>query len=134
MLNKDDSGNMSEEEAVESSHIHILRKEDQKEWFARASAGDEIAQLCMKAASHYLKAMDSQPSACCCCDTLFSSTDIPPTFIILVPVEQRAETVRADVKAVCAECSKQSNQWLVDQGLRREGLAITPPRSGDSIH
>jgi hypothetical protein len=120
--------------AGENCHVYIVRKEHQADWLAKAQSGDETAKLCMWAASNYMKDIPRGPYGCCCCDSLFSPHDKPPAFIVLVPTTPDPDKVRAHALAVCLECSMQDEVWIIEQGVRREGLAVTPPRSGDKIH
>jgi hypothetical protein len=123
-----------QENETEECRVYIVRKEDQKEWRAKAQNGDDVAKLCINTAGNFMRAIPNAPMGCCCCDTLFSSDDKPPAFIILVPVEEDPNMVRANARAVCSECGRHDNAWLIEQGVRREGLAPTPARPGDQIH
>jgi len=78
--------------------------------------------------------MATEHSACSCCDTVFSQGDVPRAFIVLIPVEQDPEKVKAKAGAVCSECSKHDDEWLVDQGVHRKGLSVTTARPGDQTH
>jgi hypothetical protein len=119
---------------VESCHIFILRKKHARKWRAKAQAGDDLAKLCISASANFVKAILNEPTGCSCCDTAFSPDDKPPAFIVLVPVKIDPHVARAHAKAVCSECAKHDDGWLVEQGVNREGLAITPTRRGDQIH
>jgi hypothetical protein len=114
--------------------VHILRKRDSAEWEASAAKGDENAQTCVLAVGKFYRLMAEEPSWCGCCDVLFTPGNIPQAFIVLVAVERNPTDISARTFAVCAECSKQEDQWLVEQGVRREGLAPTTARAGDKIH
>jgi hypothetical protein len=121
------------EERGEECQVYILRKGDSAEWQALAAKGDGNAQICVWAVGKFYRLMADEPSWCGCCEVLFSSGDIPQAFIILLPERNPADpTARAF--AVCAECVKQEDNWLVDQGVRRQGLAPTKARPGDIIH
>jgi hypothetical protein len=124
----------SDKSEFEECRAYIVRREDQKEWLAKAEGGDEAAKLCLSAAANFMRAITNEPSGCACCDTLFGRVDVPPAFIILIPVERDPVKVRAHAMAVCAECSKHDNKWLLDQGPKRQGLSASLARPGDKIH
>jgi hypothetical protein len=115
-------------------HVFVLRTEHQNEWVAKAKAGNDAARLCLWAAEKFTKGIPDEPSFCGCCDTGFSRHDSPRAFIILIPVKEDPDTVRAHAAGVCVECSRHDDKWLIDQGVRRDGLAPTPPRSSDRTH
>lgn len=121
-------------EKGEECRVYILRKRDSAEWQVSAAKGDESAQACVWAVGKFYRMMADEPSWCGCCDALFASGDIPQAFIILLPVERNPTDITARAFAVCAECGKQEDDWLVDQGMRRDGLAPTTARPGDKIH
>jgi hypothetical protein len=104
----------NKEVIVEACCAYIVRKENQKHWRAKARSGDDTAKLCINAAANFMKAIPNEPSGCCCCDALFSFDDKPPAFIVLIPLKEDPEVVRAHAKAVCAECSKHDDKWLID--------------------
>jgi hypothetical protein len=112
----------------------LFAKNIRKSGAPRRKMRDDVAKLCINAASNFVRAIPNEAAGCCCCDTFFSPDDKPPAFIILIPVEEDPEIVRAHAKAVCAECSSHDDEWLIEQGVRREGLAPTPPRPGDRVH
>jgi hypothetical protein len=122
------------DEKGEECRVYILRKRDSAEWQALAARRDESAQACVWAVGKFYRMMADEPSWCGCCDALFASGDIPQAFIVLLPVERNATDITARAFAVCTECSKQEDDWLVDQGARRDGLALTTARPGDNIH
>lgn len=113
-------------------HVHVIRGKDQKEWMAKARGGDEQAKLCWWVVTSFVEAMPNEHSVCGCCDTLFSAGEAPQAFIVLIPADPEAKASAAI--GVCSECSKHDDNWLVDQGVRREGLAPTTARPGDRIH
>jgi hypothetical protein len=114
--------------------VYLVREEHQEEWIAKAGSGNEIAKLCLSASSNYVKAMQSRPFACGCCYTRFTLDDVPRVFIVAIPVEPDPEMVTAHTKAVCSECGKHGDKWLIDRGVRREGLTPTTARRSDRIH
>jgi hypothetical protein len=118
------------DEKGEECRVYILRKRDSAEWQALALKS-ENAQACVWAVGKFYRMMADEPSWCGCCDALFASGDIPQAFIILLPVERNPKDITA---RACAECGKQEDDWLVDQGVRRDGLAPTTARSGDKTH
>lgn len=124
----------NKEEVVENFRVYIVRKEHQKQWRAKAQDGDDTAKLCVNAAANFMKAVPNEPCGCCCCDTLFSPSDVPHAFIVLIPNERDSAKIKAHAFGVCIECSKRDDEWLVDQGVHREGLAPTAARPGDKIH
>jgi len=124
---------MQENEA-EKYRVYIVRKENRNEWRTKAQNGDDVAKLCINTAANFMRAIPHEPMGCGCCDTPFLPNDRPPTFIVLIPVEEDPEKVRARAMAVCLECSKHDDAWLIEQGPRREGLSPTSARSTDKIH
>jgi len=117
----------------EEHRVHIMRYQDRNRWLAAARRGNEAARLCQWAASKWMKGMATEPSACTCCDRVLSGADIPRAFLILVPTRRDPERVRATACAVCAECSRHDNQWLVNEGLYRNGLSRAEPRPGERL-
>ncbi len=102
---------------------YIVRRKDQREWIAKAKSGDEAARICVAAASNYMKAIPDQPSTCGCCDTPFLLGYIPQAFLVLIPTRRDPKKSKAYTRAVCWECSKHDDRWLVEHGVRRVGLA-----------
>ncbi len=120
-------------DGFENCCVYILRHTDSDRWIANAETDDAV-KLCLWAALEYMRSLGAEFSACACCDTVFSQAYIPESFVVLIPVEEDLQTVKADVRGVCLECSKHDDDWLIDQGVHREGLAPTPARLGDSIN
>jgi hypothetical protein len=119
----------SEKNESEECRAYVVRREDQKEWWSKAAGGDDVAKICMSAATHFMKAMPNEPSGCACCDVLFSSRDVPQAFIILIPAEPHPGNVRAHAMPVCVECNNHEDRWLIDHGPKRKAsLAFTPAR------
>jgi hypothetical protein len=115
----------------------VVRREDQNEWTAEAEGGDEEAEICLWAVGKFMNALPNTRCCCGCCDLMFSEHDSPQAFVVLVHrVKEGSNTVRAAAMGVCTECSEHDDEWLIEQGPRREPgrLAPTPPRSGDKIH
>lgn len=121
-------------EKGEECRVYVLRKRDSAKWETLAARGDENAQACVLAAGKFFRTMADEPSWCGCCDALFALGDIPQAFIILIPVERNPTAISARAFAVCVECGKQEDDWLINQGVRRQGLAPTTARPGDKIH
>ena len=122
------------DERGEECRVYVLRKRDSAEWQALAAKGDENAQICIWAVGKFYRLMTDEPSWCACCDVHFVLSDIPQAFIILIPVNRNPTDITARAFAVCVECSKQEDDWLIDQVVRRDGLAPTTVRPGDKIH
>lgn len=122
------------DEKGEECRVYVLRKRDSAAWQGLAAKGDESAQICIWAVGKFYRLMADEPSWCACCDVHFAPSDIPQAFIILIPVNRNPTDITARAFAVCAECSKQEDDWLVDQGVRPDGLAPTTVRPGDKIH
>jgi hypothetical protein len=121
------------DERGEVCRVYVLRKRDSAEW-ERLAARDETANLCILAAGKFYRLMAKEPSWCGCCDSLFAQNDAPQAFIVLLPIERDSKNLTARAFAVCAECDKQEDQWLIDQTLVKSGLAPTKARLGHSIH
>jgi hypothetical protein len=120
-------------EKGEKCRVYILRKQDCAKWETSAARGEENARLCVFAVGNFYRLMAKEPSWCACCETLFIAGDIPQAFIVLIPVDI-TENILARAFAVCVECSKQEDPWLIDQSVLRKGLAPTTARPGDKIH
>jgi len=119
----------------EECRVYLVRRPDQREWLAKANAGDEVARLCVWAASNLMRAISQgRLVRCTCCETSFNSAVVPQAFIVLLPIKRDAEKVGAHAMGVCAECCKKDDQWLLDQGLKRETLSPNSPQSHDKIH
>jgi hypothetical protein len=114
--------------------VHIMRHKDRTAWIVKANGGDRVAGLCLLAISRWMNVMWKESSACACCDTVFPDSEFPRAFLVLVPADENPENVKAAVDAVCRYCSKNDDQWLVDQGIHREGLSAAPRRGNDQIH
>ena len=114
--------------------VHIMRYRDRTTWIKKANGGDRVAGLCISAISSWLNLMLRGHSTCACCDTVFPDSEFPRAFLVLIPAEQNPENVEAMVDGVCRYCSKNDDQWLVDQGIDREGLSAAPRRANDQIH
>jgi len=122
-------------DAGEAHHIYVLRQADKEEWEAKARTGDEIARRCISAVKNFARGLlNGELTLSGCCERLFLSSDVPQAFLVLIPVKYDPNHVTVQVWGMCEECSKHDNQWLVDQGPKREGLAPTPPRSGQTSH
>jgi hypothetical protein len=122
------------DEKGEECRVYVLRRRDSAEWQGSAAKGDENAEICILAVGKFYRLMNDEPSWCACCDVRFAPSDIPQAFIILIPVKRNPADVTARAFAVCDECSKQEDDWLVDHGVRRDRLAPTTVRAGDTIH
>jgi hypothetical protein len=122
------------DEITAAFRFHIMRYEDRYAWRAKARSGGETANICLWAAENWMKDLPTEHSVCPCCHTVFSPTDVPRAFIVLIPVETDPERVKARAAGVCAECCKHDDQWLVAQGLGLTGLAPTTARPGDRVH
>jgi hypothetical protein len=118
----------------EQCNVYIVRRADQKEWMAKAQEGEGIAVVCMRAAGQFMKDIPNEPLHCTCCEALFSPSNLPEAFIVLIPVKHDPDNFSAQTQGVCSECSKNDNRWIVDNGPKREGLSPTTARSGDDIH
>jgi len=71
----------------EGCHIYIVRRADQEEWMAQAKEGEGIAVVCMRAAGQYTKNIPNKSLHCTCCEALFSQSNLPDAFIVLIPVK-----------------------------------------------
>jgi hypothetical protein len=125
---------MPRNEDVEDLQVYVMRQKDRNEWLAKARGGDDLAALCWLAAVNWMKGLATEHCVCSCCDMVFSGGDVPHAFIVLIPAKYDPETVMADAGGVCSECSKHDDKWLVDQGVRRQGLSPTEARPGDQVH
>jgi hypothetical protein len=121
------------DEKGEECRAYVVRKRDGAAWQDLAAKGDENARTCIWAVGKFYRLMTDEPSWCACCNMQFAANDIPQAFIILIPVKRNPRDITARAFAVCAECNKQEDDWLVDQGVRRDGLAPTTARPGDII-
>lgn len=119
---------------MEDLRAHVMRQKHRNDGLAKASSCDDLATLCCLAALNWMKGLATEHCACACCDMVFSGGDVPHAFIVLIPAKYDPETVKADAGGVCSECSKHDDQWLIDQGVRRQGLSPTEARPGDQIH
>jgi hypothetical protein len=115
---------MAGNEQPGKARIYLLRREQQKEWLAEAESGDETAKLVMSAASKRMSDLATEPSGCFCCDRVFLPGEIPRAFIVLIPTERDPAKGKATAGAVCVECGKHDDEWLIDQGLK--GLSRLP--------
>jgi 5-methylcytosine-specific restriction endonuclease McrA len=122
------------DEKGEECRVYVLRKRDSAEWQVLAANGDENAQICILAVGKFHRLMAEELSWCACCDVHFAPSDIPHAFVILIPIKRSPTDLTARAFAVCAECNKQEDDWLVDQSVRRDGLAPTTARPGEKIH
>ena len=118
----------------EQCDVYIVRKADQEEWMAKAQEGEGIALVCMRAVGQFMKDIYSEPLHCSCCETLFSPSNLPEAFIVLIPVEHDPKDFSTQTRGVCSECSKNDNRWIVDNGPRRDGLSPSTGRPGDKLH
>ena len=118
----------------EGFQLYIVRKADEKEWMAKAKEGEGIAVVCMRAAGQFMKDLANEPLRCTCCDGEFSPANLPHAYVILIPVNHDPSDFSVQTQAVCSECSKNDNSWIVENGPKREGLSPTPARRGDGIH
>jgi|SRR5215472_16148674 len=71
----------------EECHIYIVRRADQEEWMAKAKEGEGIAAVCMRAGGEFVKDIPNESLRCTCCDVLFSPSNLPDAFIVMIPVE-----------------------------------------------
>jgi len=118
----------------EQCEVYIVRAADQKEWMAKAQEGEGIAVVCMHAAGQFMKDIPNEPLHCTCCGALFSPSNLPDAFIVLIPVNHDARDFSVQTQGVCPECSKNDNSWIMDNGPKREGLTPTAARPGDKLH
>jgi hypothetical protein len=118
----------------EECRVHVMRHKDRTAWIVKANSGDRVAELCLLAISRWMNVMWKEYSACACCDTVFPDSEFPRAFLVLVPAEENPENVKTAVDAVCRYCSKNDDQWLVNQGVHREGLSAATRRGSDQIH
>lgn len=114
--------------------VYILRLRDRADWVAKVNAGDEIAQLCMWAASKWRRAIATEHSACTCCDRTLSSVEKPQAYIVLIPLDEDPEKVAASAGGVCSECSEHDDRWIIDQGVHRSGMSLAGVRPADRIN
>jgi hypothetical protein len=123
------------DDAGEAHRIYVLRRADKEEWTAKAHADDEMALRCISAVRIFMRDLSNgEPIHCGCCEGLFSSSDVPEAILVLIPVKYDPDNVTVQAWAMCKECSKHDDRWLIDYGPKRKGLAPTPPRSGQTIH
>jgi hypothetical protein len=123
------------DDAGEAHRIYVLRRVDKEEWTAKVRADDEMALRCISAVRIFMRDLSNgEPIHCGCCEGLFSSSDVPETVLVLIPVKYDPGNVTVQAWGMCKECSKHDDRWLIDYGPKREGLAPTPPRSGQTIH
>ncbi len=115
-------------------HVHIMRYKDRTTWITKANGGDRVAGLCISAISRWLNVRLTEHSACACCDAIFPESEFPRAFLVLIPAKEHPDNVKAMVDGVCRYCSKNDDQWLVDQSVNREGLSAAPRRAKDQIH
>jgi hypothetical protein len=119
----------------ERYRIHIVRRQDQNAWAARARIGDEVARICTWASSNFMKAIRAGHSTCACCNRVFAGNVVPRAFVVLIPVEREPDQIKAKAGGVCAECSNHGDQWIVDQCMDRQVLMGAPTLNGDDrIH
>jgi hypothetical protein len=118
----------------EQCEVYIVRAADQKEWMAKAQEGEGIAVVCMHAAGQFMKDIPNEPLHCTCCGALFSPSNLPDAFIVLIPVKHDPRDFSVQTQGVCPECSKNDNSWIMDNGPKREGLTPTAARPGDKLH
>src|SRR5215469_18632179 len=112
----------------EECHVYIVRRADQEEWMAQAKEGEGIAAVCMRAAGEFTKNISKESLHCTCCEVLFSPSNLPEAFIVLIPVKHDFKDFSTQTHGVCAKCSKNNNTWIVDNGPRREGLSPATAR------
>ena len=108
----------------EESHIYIVRGADQEDWMAQAKEGEGIAVVCMRAAGQYTKNISNKSLHCTCCEALFSQSNLPDAFIVLIPVKHDPDNFDVQTQGVCSKCSKNDNRWIVDNGPNRESPSI----------
>lgn len=116
----------------EECHVYIVRRADQEEWMAKAKEGEGIALVCMRAAGQFMKDISNEPLRCTCCEALFSASNLPEAFIVMIPVDHDPKDFSTQTRGVCTDCSKNDNRWIVDNGPGREGLTAARPH--DKLH
>ena len=108
----------------EECHVYILRKGDQEEWMAKAKEGEGVAIVCVRAAGQFMNDMSNEPLHCTCCEALFSPSNLPQAFIVLIPVEQDRGNFDVQTQGVCFRCSKNNDKWILDNGPKRHSPSI----------
>jgi hypothetical protein len=101
----------------EECHVYIVRRADQEEWMAQAKEGEGIAAVCMRAAGEFTKNISKESLHCTCCNALFSPSNLPEAFIVLIPVKH-------ETHGACSECSKNDNKWIFDNGPKRASSSV----------
>jgi hypothetical protein len=109
----------------EKSHIYVVRRADQEEWTAKAKEGEGIALLCMAAVGQFIKEISEQPLHCTCCEALFSQSNLPEAFIVLIPAEHDPKNFSTQTQGACSKCSKNDDRWIIDNGPKRQGPSPT---------
>ena len=109
----------------EECHLYIVRRADQEEWTAKAEEGEGIAAVCMRAAGQFMKDISDGAMHCTCCEALFSPSNLPEAYVVLIPVEHDPDNFDVQTQGVCSKCSKNDNGWIVDNGPKREGRSPT---------
>ena len=108
----------------EECHIYIVRRADQEEWMAKAKEGEGIAAVCMRAGGEFVKDIPNGSLRCTCCDALFSPSNLPDAFIVMIPVEHDPSNFDVQTQGVCSKCSKNDDRWIFDNGPKRESPSI----------
>lgn len=121
-------------EFCDQCDVYIVRRADEEEWMAKAQEGEGIAILCMRAVGQFMNDMANEPLHCTCCEALFSPSNLPEAFVVLIPVQHDPKDFSTQTQGVCSKCSQNDNTWIVDNGPRREGLSPATARPSDNIH
>jgi hypothetical protein len=108
----------------EECSVYIVRKADQEEWTAMAKEGEGIAVVCMRAAGQFMKDISNEALHCTCCEALFSPSNLPEAYIVLIPVKHDPDNFDVQTQGVCSECSKHDNKWIAENGPNREAPSI----------
>jgi hypothetical protein len=108
----------------EECHIYVVRRSDQEEWMAKAKEGEGIAAVCMRAIGQFMEDISNGELHCTCCEALFSRSNLPEAFIVLIPVKHDPDNFDVQTQGVCPKCSKNDNRWIVDNGPKRESPSI----------
>ena len=108
----------------EECHVYIVRRADQEEWMAQAKEGEGIAAVCMRAAGEFTKNISKESLHCTCCNALFSPSNLPEAFIILIPVKHDPDNFDVQTHGACSECSKNDNKWIFDNGPKRASSSV----------
>ena len=92
-------------------------------WPRQRRARGSLQSVCVQPES-LRKNLSKESLHCTCCNALFSPSNLPESFIVLIPVKHDPDNFDVQTHGACSECSKNDNKWIFDNGPKRASSSV----------